>query len=343
MAVYIIAEAGSNWRCGTEKRDMAMAKALIDIAAESGADAVKFQTYRPESVYVKNAGSSDYLSDSGITEDIQSIFSDLAMPYSMIPKLSEYCKKKGIDFMSTPFSIKDAEAIDPFVRQHKLASYEISHAPLIQFLAKTGKPLIMSTGAATHDDIKWAVEYFKSCGGTTLTLMQCTAKYPAPLSTLNLNVLCELKSTYNLDVGLSDHSRDPVIGPLGAVALGAKVVEKHFTLHNRLPGPDHSFAICPDELELMVQSIKKMETSLGNYKKNVQNEEIELREFAQRSIQATSDIKKGELLKLGENMEILRSGKQTKGAHPKNLNKINGRKAKLDIKAGFGINNEDVE
>jgi len=158
--VFIIAEAGSNWRCGTYSRDIKMARTLIDVAVEAGADAVKFQTYRAETVYVPNAGDSDYLSEAGIRERITDIFKDLSMPYEMIPELAEYCQEKGIQFMSTPFSIDDAKAVDPYVKIHKIASYEISHSRLIAFAANTGKPVILSTGGATYEDIEWALNHF---------------------------------------------------------------------------------------------------------------------------------------------------------------------------------------
>ena len=294
--VFIIAEAGSNWRCGTSAKDVKMAKSLIDVAVEAGADAVKFQTYKPETVYVPNAGDSDYLSGAGIKESITEIFKDLSMPYEMIPLLAEYCQKQNIQFMSTPFSIADAKAVDPYVKIHKIASYEISHARLIEFIAKTGKPVIISTGGATYEDIEWAINHFYKNGGKIISLMQCTAKYPAPLSTLNLNVIPEFINRFNIPIGLSDHSRDPIIGPIGAVALGATIIEKHFTLNNKLPGPDHSFAIMPDELKQMVKAIRQIEHALGSGTKEIQAEERELRNFAQRSIQATKEINKGTIL-----------------------------------------------
>ena len=336
-SVFIIAEAGSNWRSGTVDRDLKMAKVLIDVAVEAGADAVKFQTYRAETVYVSNAGDSDYLSDSGIKESINEIFRDLSMPYEMIPQLEQYCNINNIHFMSTPFSIADAKAIDPFVKTHKLASYEITHSRLIEFLAKTNKPLILSTGAASIEDIEWAVNYFYKHGGLDITLMQCTAKYPAPLSTINLNTIPELKKQFNLPVGLSDHSRDHLIAPLGAVALGATVIEKHFTLNNKLPGPDHSFAITPDELTLMVKAIRNMEQALGNCEKKVSDEELELYDYAQRAVQAIKPINKGAQLLEGKNIDILRSGKQKRGIHPRYLEEIEGKNAKRDIPLGDGI------
>lgn len=341
--VFIISEAGSNWRLGTNSRDLKMAKTLIDIASDAGSDAVKFQTYKSATVYVPNAGYSDYLSESGIKEPITEIFDDLSMPYEMIPELHDHCKKSGIQFMSTPFSIEDAKAIDPYVDVHKIASYEISHSRLIEFVARTGKPLILSTGAATIADIEWAINYFYQNGGKQISLMQTTAKYPAPLSTLNLKTIPNLIKQFNIPVGLSDHSIDPIIGPVTAVALGATIIEKHFTLHKKLPGPDHSFAITPEQLKIMIKSVRDCEESLGDGEKNVQKEEIELRHFAQRSIQATKPIKKDELLREGKNIDILRSGKQKQGLHPKFLSEIENKKSKHDIPLGEGIMKDDYE
>lgn len=341
--VFIIAEAGSNWRAGTPQRDIKMAKILIDIASESGADAVKFQTYRPETVYVPNAGESDYLSEAGIKESITEIFRDLSMPYEMIPLLAEHCKEKEIEFMSTPFSIEDTKAIDPYVKRHKIASYEISHSRLIEFVTKTGKPLILSTGAATIEDIQWALEHFHNNGGKEITLMQTTAKYPAPISSLNLTAIKTLREHFKVPVGLSDHSRDPIIGPIAAVALGATTIEKHFTLHNKLAGPDHSFAITPNELTKMVKAIRDCEESLGSGEKIIQEVENELRHYAQRAIQATKQIKKGDVLRESVNIDILRPGKQKQGLHPKFLKEIEGKKVKRNISVGEGILSGDYE
>jgi len=341
--VFIIAEAGSNWRMGSSESDLKMAKNLIEVAADVGADAVKFQTYKPETVYVKNAGKSDYLSDVGIKKPITEIFDDLSMPYEMIPLLAEHCSKHKIQFMSTPFSVLDGKAVDPFVKIHKIASYEISHSRLIEFLAKTGKPLIMSSGAATMDEIKWALDYFYENGGKKISLMQTTAKYPTPFQSLNLRVIPSLRDRFKVPVGLSDHSLDPIIGPVSAVSLGAKIIEKHFTINKKLPGPDHSFALEPDELKMMVNAIRNCEKSLGSEEKIVQSEEKELREYAQRSIQAIKPIKKGDALRETINIDILRSGKQKKGLHPKYLPDIEGKKATRDIPEGDGISQNDYE
>jgi len=335
--VYIIAEAGSNWRMGTEHRDKAMARMLIDVAAEAGADAVKFQTYRPETIYVSNAGKSSYLAEAGIKDDIVSIFSDLSMPYEMIHELADYCRRCNIDFLSTPFSEDDFRAVDPYVPLHKIASYEISHVRLLELAARSGKPLILSTGASNEEEIDWAVRTFYKNGGKQLTLLQCTAKYPADANSMNLLAIPRLIQRFKVQVGLSDHSRNPVVAPVGAVALGASVIEKHFTLSNQLPGPDHSFAILPDELHLMVKSIRQAEQMRGSGLKSVQPSEQELRSFARRGIQALHNITKGSFLHEGENIGILRPGNQALGVHPKLLSEIEGCKATRDISGGSGL------
>ncbi|MCZ7587139.1 MAG: N-acetylneuraminate synthase family protein [Deltaproteobacteria bacterium] len=241
MSVFVIAEAGSNWRMGTPARDMKMAKTLIDAAADAGADAVKFQTYRPETVYVPNAGDSDYLSEAGIKESITEIFRDLSMPYEMIPELAAYAAEKNIEFMSTPFSVRDFSEIDPHVRRHKIASYEISHVRLLEAAGQSGKPLVLSTGASVEADIAWAVDTYRSAGGADLTLMQCTAKYPAPVSSLNLRTLPWLRDRFGVRVGLSDHSRHPTWAPVAAVALGATGHREALYAAQRPPRPRSRF------------------------------------------------------------------------------------------------------
>ena len=172
--------------------------------------------------------------------------------------------------------------------------------------------------------------------------MQCTAKYPAPLDSMNLNVIPLLKNTFACEVGLSDHSRDPIIAPVAAVALGATVIEKHFTIHNQLPGPDHPFAITPSELAKMVRAIRQTEETLGDGIKKPSSHEKELRSFAKRSIQAIAHIKKGQIFKEGKNIDILRPGLQKQGIHPNYIEEIEGKKAKRNIPLGDGIQLDDI-
>ncbi|MFA6915920.1 MAG: GNAT family N-acetyltransferase [Parachlamydiales bacterium] len=341
-SVYIIAEAGSNWRLGNPKRDMAMAKALIDAAVEAQVDAVKFQVYRPETIYVPNAGSSDYLQEAGIQEDITDIFKDLAMPYEMIAELADYCNKCRVDFLATSFSVADFEQIDPYVKLHKIASYEIGHPRLIEKAAASGKPLLLSTGAATEGEIAWAVDYFYSLGGSQLILLQCTAAYPTPNESLHLAAIPWLKERFRVQAGLSDHSRDPLLAPVAATALGGVVIEKHFTLHNAIPGPDHFFAVTPDELKNMVAAVRSTYKMLGKRVKAIDPLENELQHYAKRGVQAIRPIAKGEPLQEGLNVDFLRPGKQKQGMPPRFLKDYEGKRLNKAISLGSGIQPEDL-
>ena len=334
---FIIAEAGSNWKSGSYEEDLEQAKKLIKIASNSGADAVKFQTYRADTVYAYNAGNSNYLAEQGINKEINEIFEYLSMPYEMISELSQICNDEKIIFMSTPFSVEDAKQIEPFVSLHKIASFEINHVRLIEFLSKTEKPILISTGASTFDEIDFAVNLIKNNKNNEIGLLQCTSKYPAPIESLNLSAIPKMKERYNIPIGFSDHSVEPLIGPLTAVGLGATIIEKHFTLNKNLPGPDHSFAITPQELELMVKSIRQADKTKGNGKKMILDEEQELLLFAKRRIQAIKDIRKGDILKEGFNFEVLRPGNRIRGLEPRFLDKINGAKSTKNVLNGDGI------
>jgi N,N'-diacetyllegionaminate synthase len=338
---FVIAEAGSNWKCGSYEDDLKQGIDLIKTAAKAGSDAVKFQTYRPESVYVKDAGKSKYLSKSGINEDVFQLFSKLSMPYEMIPELSACCKKYNICFMSTPFSVQDVDQIDPYVKIHKIASYEINHVRLIKAMISKNKPIILSTGASTLEEIDFAVNILKEKKDIKFALMQCTAKYPAPIDSMNLSVIPLLKKRYNIPIGLSDHSIDPIISPLIAIGMNATIIEKHFTLDRNLEGPDHQFALNPNELKLMVESIRMADKTKGNGKKEILDIEKELHQFATRSLQAIKNIKKGEILVEGENFDVLRPGNKKRGLDARKLDTVNGKKAINDISLGDGI--EDFE
>lgn len=341
--VFIIAEAGSNWYSEGDSEGLKRGLQLIDAAKEAGADAVKFQTFKAKDTYVPNPGSSDYLSESGIKKDIEKLFEDLEMPKEMLFSLVAHCKKAGIEFMSSVFSPRDFALIDPLVSRHKIASYEISYEHLIKLAAQSKKPLILSTGASKISDIDWAVSTFHQNGGIHLTLLQCTAKYPAAPDTINLSVIPWLKTRYQVSSGLSDHSLHPFQAAIGAVASGATCIEKHFTLDRKLRGPDHAFAIEPKELMELVSSIRAVEQMIGSGYKEIQASEEELYLFCRRGIQALRDIAPGEILKSGENIAILRPGKRSLGIHSKHLSEVEGRCAKQTIKKGEGIQFNDVE
>ena len=341
-AVFVVGEAGSNWRAGDLGGDEERAHALIDAAADAGCDAVKFQVFRAATVYAPGAGKSDYLAEAGIHKDIIEILGDLEMPYEMLADLAARASDRGLEFMATAFSVADARAVDPYVRLHKTASYELNHLRLLEYLAATGKPLLMSTGAATYADIQRAVDLFRASSAAPLALLQCTAAYPAPPEAANLRAIPALAEMFGVPVGLSDHSADPVAAPAAAVALGARVVEKHFTLDRTLPGPDHAYAVEPDELAAMVRAIRLVEKMRGTGEKEVQPAEEELFHYSLRAIQATRDIAKGETLQEGVNVDLLRPGKNKKGLNPFEIDRVNGRRAARDIAAGDGVREEDL-
>ena len=244
--------------------------------------------------------------------------------------------KKNIMFMSTPFSVEDAKQIDPYVQIHIVASYEINHIRLLEFLASTKKHMLIFTGASTYSEIDFAVNLIKKNGNNSIALMQCTSKYPCPMEAMNLSVIPKMKSKYSIPIGLSDHSKDPIIAPLMAIGFGATIIEKHFTLDRDLSGPDHSFSIIPSELEILVKSIRKADLAKGKGKKEVLEEENELRQFATRSLQATKNILKGEVFEEGKNFDVLRPGNRLRGLDAQFLSLVNGKKAIRNIKIGDG-------
>ena len=320
--VYFIAEAGSN-----HNRSFEQALGLIDVAAECGADAVKFQTFRAEALYPRRAGQTDYLK---VPRSIYDLIHEMEMPLGWIPELFAYCQERRIDFLSTPFDERSANALLPYVPAFKIASYEMTHHGLVQHCARLGKPLIMSTGTANLDEVGEAVAAARAVGCEELVLLQCTAKYPAPLSALHVRTLPTMAAAFGVPVGLSDHSREALPGPLAAVALGAAVIEKHFTLSNRLPGPDHAYALEPAELAELIRHVRQLEQALGSPEKRYAPEEEELRRFARRSIFTRRAIAQGERLTVG-NSAVLRCGKLAAGLHPKRYLHLLGRPALADL------------
>ena len=333
----VIAEAGSNWKVGSYQEDLKQAKKLIDAALKAGADVVKFQTFQTDTIVVPNAGKIEYLKKKGIDKTINEIFDELSMSYEMIPELANYCKSKEIEFMSTPFSIADAKAIDPYVKIHKIASFEINHIRLLEFLAKTKKPILISTGASSYDEIDFAINLLKDNGNDQICILQCTSKYPAPIESLNLNTISTMRKKYDLPTGLSDHSIESILAPICAIGLGAIVIEKHFTLDRNLPGPDHKHALIPEELESMVKSIRLAEQAKGNGNKTILDVEQELHEVGTRAIQAIQKISKDEILQEGVNFDLLRPGMRKRGLEPRFLSKVQGKKSSKNVDAGDGI------
>lgn len=329
---YVIAEAGSN-----HNGHLPTALALIDAAADAGADAVKFQVFRAKRLYPTTAGVSDYL---GRAESIFDIIAAMEMPYEWLPTLRDHCRTRALDFLASAFDEESADHLEPFVDVCKIASYEMTHVPLIEHVARSGKPVIMSTGTATLEEVADSVAAFRDAGGRSLVLMQCTAAYPSPPEALNLRAIPTMAEAFGVPVGLSDHSRDPIIGPVAAVALGACTIEKHFTLSNRLPGPDHAFAVEPDELTAMVTAIRHAERTLGSGEKQVLGVEEELRAFARRSIFTLRAIAPGEPF-TRENIAVLRCGKNAPGLPPRDFPQVLTTRAARAMPAGVAVQDSD--
>jgi sialic acid synthase SpsE len=325
---FIVAEAGSNHDGNLEQ-----ALAIIDAAKDAKADAVKFQNFRADKLYPRNAGTSDYLP---VKKPIYDIIKSMEMPSEWIPVLADYCKARDLIFFSAPFDEESADKLEPYVQVYKIASYEITHAPLIRHVARKHKPMILSTGTADLAEVRQALEWCRAEGNNQVILLQCTASYPAPPSSLNIRALVTMRETLGVPTGLSDHSRDPLVAPLAAVALGANVIEKHLTLSNNLPGPDHAYALEPAEFDTMVAAVRNAEQALGNGVKVMQSVEQELRQFARRSIYAVRSIKKGEVL-TADNVAVLRHGNLRVGLDPKYWNQVLGRKVSREIPEGSPI------
>ncbi|MFC7071595.1 N-acetylneuraminate synthase family protein [Halovenus rubra] len=330
---FVIAEAGSN-----HNGDLELAKELIDRAADAGADAVKFQTFRAEDMYVEDSGDVEYLEDE---RPIYEIIKDMEMPYEWIPELHGYCHEQGVEFLSTPFDERSAKELDEYVPAWKVASYTSSHIPFLEHLAGTDKPIIMSTGAHELSEVAESVSALRDVGVSDLVVLQCVAAYPTPISEINVRVIETLQDEFDVLSGLSDHTLDPVTAPSAAVALGASVVEKHITLDKSMEGPDHQFALEPDELNRMISAIRDTEQVLGSREKRVIGVEKELYEKARRAIHAICDIEAGETIS-SEDIKVLRPGEKEAGLDPKFYDEIVGETAGRDIETGNGIQWDDI-
>ncbi len=318
----IIAEAGVNHNGSLE-----MAKKLVDVAFECGADVVKFQTAKLDSLVSKTAHMADYQKKNiGVEESQKNMLKKLLLDFQDFIELNEYCKKVGIMFLSTPFDIESVHFLNEIQDIWKIPSGEITNYPYLVEIARTGKKVILSTGMAEMNEIQAALDVLRKNGTSDITLLHCTTEYPAPFEDVNLNVMQTFKVTFNLPVGYSDHTQGIEVD-FAAVALGANIIEKHFTLDRNLPGPDHKASLEPHELKTMVDGIRKIELALGSDKKKPSKAEMKNREVARKSIVAKTRIKSGELL-TERNITTKRPGT---GISPMKWNEVLGTRAKRDF------------
>lgn len=323
---FIIAEAGSNHDGKLEQ-----AKQLINIAVEAGADAVKFQTFSAEKLYSRKTPTMKYLKKEKLIkrdESVWDLIKKIEMPREWHKPLADYCKEKGIIFLSTPFDLKAVDELEEVgMVAYKIASFEIVHLPLLEYAAKKGKPMIISTGMADLSDIQDALDTIYGAGNHQVILLHCGINYPLVFEDVNLRAMITIRKAFQIPVGYSDHTLGITV-PLAAVALGASVIEKHFTLNRRLVGPDHPFALEPEELRAMIEGIREAEVSMGSpIKKHTKSEE-EMYRLGRRSIIAATSIPKGAVIER-KMLEIKRPGY---GILPKFINIVIGRKTKVDIK-----------
>jgi N,N'-diacetyllegionaminate synthase len=319
---FIIAEAGAN-----HNRDLGLAKELIAVASEAKADAVKFQTYSAETLYSRRTPRFTYL--EGITDkSTWDLIKEIELPREWQAELAAEASKRGILFMSTPFDYRAVDELDALgVPAFKMASFEIVDLPLMRYAASRGKPMIVSTGLADYEDISDALAACRAVGNASVVLLQCASLYPAPPGRMNLRTMETMRRAFGVPTGLSDHSLGIHVSVAGA-ALGACVIEKHYTLSRSLRGPDHPFAIEPGELRELVRQVREVQEALGDgLKLGPAPEELEMHQKARRSLVAARDIRLGTRIER-EMVVVKRPGF---GIKPKYLDLVIGRVAKQDI------------
>lgn len=324
---YIIAEAGAN-----HDRDLAIAQRLIDVAADCGADAVKFQTYSAETLYSRftpRLSEMDEFDRSPTGETPFELIKRIELPREWQRELRDHAVERRIDFLSTPF---DLEAVDELadlgVKVFKIASYEITYYALLRSAARHQRPLIISTGNSNLADVEMAIGAVQAEGNDQIILLHCVSQYPARFEDLNLRAMQTLAQAFGVPVGFSDHTMDNTAAAL-AVGLGACCFEKHFTLNRKRKGPDHPSALEPDELADYVQAIRNAEKALGSSVKRVQPSEQENHRLARRSIHAAVDIPKSTII----TADMLIAKRPALGIHPMHKKIVVGRVAQQDIRA----------
>ncbi len=324
--VFIIAELSAN-----HNQDFDIAIKTIESIKEAGADAVKLQTYTPDTITIDCDNEYFQIKQGTIWDGktLYRLYKEAYTPWEWQPRLKEYAQKLGLICFSSPF---DKSAVDLLEKMnspaYKIASYEITDIPLIEYVASKQKPVIISTGIATLSDIEEAMAACRKVGNEQIILLKCTSSYPAPVEEANVKTIPNIKETFNVHVGLSDHTLGNTVA-LAAVSLGAKLVEKHFILDRKLGGPDSSFSMEPEEFKQMVDSVRNVEKALGTINYEL-TPKVEKGRIFSRSLFIVKDVTAGEII-TEENVKSIRPGY---GLHPKYYNDILGKKFRKDFKKG---------
>lgn len=321
--VFIIAEAGDN-----HNGSLDLAFQLVDKAAQAGADCVKFQTFVTEEVISKRAEKAEYQKEStGADESQYEMVKKLELTFDNFRQLQQYAEEKGLMFLSTPFDIPSVDFLQSIdVPYFKIPSGEITNLPYLIRIAKTGRDVILSTGMAEMEEIEAAVRLLRENGAGEISLLHCNTEYPTPMEDVNLRAMLTLKEKFHVRVGYSDHTKGIEV-PIAAVAMGAEIIEKHFTLDHDMEGPDHKASLEPDELEAMVTGIRNIEKALGSGIKTASGSEKKNIDIARKSIVARRKIAKGEIL-TEDNLAVKRPGN---GISPMKWYEILGTEAVRDF------------
>ena len=327
--VLIIAELSAN-----HNNNLKLALDTVNAMALAGADAVKVQTYTPSSLTLNSDSGFFKKKESGLWKGYTpwDLYSEASLPYEWHKIIKAESERLGMIFFSSPFDIQGVDFLEELnVPMYKIASLEINNYPLIRYVASKGKPMILSTGVVSREELSEIINIIKDEGNDQITLLKCTADYPAQIKDANLETIIDLK-TLGVEVGLSDHSGTTLL-PILAVALGAKVIEKHFILDRSLGGPDSQFSLNPEEFTLMVNEVRLAEQAMGKIYYNLTDED----RMRRKSIFVSSDIRQGEILS-ENNLSIVRPGH---GIEPKNWDKVLGKKALRDLSFGKPLDFND--
>lgn len=322
-AVYIIAEAGVN-----HNGNIDLAKELIRKGAEAGVDAVKFQTFKAETLVTKKAKKAEYqIENTGNSEDSQyEMIKELELDYGIHEELKAFAESKGVEFLSSAFDLDSIDLLDKLgMKFFKVPSGEITNYPYLKKIAQKGKPVVLSTGMSNLGDIEKALVVLENNGATKITVLHCNTEYPTSMEDVNLLAMNTIKNAFDIEIGYSDHTLGIEV-PISAVALGARIIEKHFTLDKTMEGPDHKASLEPNELKTMVKSIRNIEKALGDGVKKPTPSEKKNIPIARKSIVAKTDIQKGENF-TEENLTVKRPGE---GINPMEWNNIIGKTAVKD-------------
>lgn len=320
---FIIAEAGVN-----HNGSLDIAKKMIDEASKTGVDAIKFQTFKTENLVCKGAKKAEYQKNNTDNKENQfEMLKRLEFSYEDFKELKEYCKLKDIMFLSSPFDLESIEMLKKLdIEIFKVPSGEIENVAYLREIAKCNKKIILSSGMCNLSDIEFAVDILEKEGAKDISILHCNTEYPTPMEDVNLKAMETIKKAFSYEVGYSDHTEGIEI-PIAAVALGAKIIEKHFTLDKSMEGPDHAASLTPKELKDMVSAIRNIEKALGNGRKIPSKSESKNKDIARKSIVSKRPIKKGEIFSL-ENITTKRPGT---GISPKRFDEIIGKEAFKDF------------